>query len=63
MKNKKQWAVSDISNPIPIRSNILEFQDNKNEWHYFEIIVTKERIVFGGSTNTGFIESGYLERE
>ena len=58
-----KWAPSDISNPIPIRSNILELQDNKKEWNDFTIIVTKERIVFGGCCNVGFLESGYIERD
>lgn len=65
---KKQWSASDTSNPINISSigivePIIEFQDNKGEWHNFHIIATQERIVFGGACNTGFIESGYLERE
>lgn len=62
---KKDWSVSDISNPIQLRSdaNGIEFKDNKGEWHHFTIIATPERIVFGGCTNTGFLESGYIERE
>ena len=32
-----------------------------NEEHYFEIMQTSTRLVFGGSTNTGFLESGYIE--
>jgi hypothetical protein len=63
MKVKQTWSLSDISAEIPMMSNILEFQDNKGEWHDFVIIATKNKIVFGGCTNTGFIESGYLERE
>lgn len=59
---KKIWQLSDVSNSIPIRSNILEFQDNSNEWHVFEIIATQEKIVFGGSCNVGFLESGYICR-
>ena len=58
-----KWSVSDISESIPMRSNDLEFQDNTGEWHHFTVIATPERIVFGGVCNTGFIESGYLERE
>ena len=60
---KTQWTVSDISKEIKIRSNELEFQDNTGEFHHFLFIVTKDRIVFGGACNVGFIESGYIERE
>ena len=42
---------------------IIEFQDNKGEWHDFEIMVTSDRIVFGGACNVGFLESGYILRE
>lgn len=62
----KQWTVSDISNPFKINrhgEDIIEFQDLWGEWHFFNIIGTKERIVFGGCCNAGFLESGYIERE
>jgi hypothetical protein len=61
--NKTIWSVSDISCEIPMRSNTLVFQDNKGEWHEFTVIATKDRVVFGGCTNTGFIESGYIIRD
>ncbi len=60
---KKNWTVSDVSDSIPMRSNVLEFQDNKGEWHDFTIIATPDRVVFGGCCNAGFIESGYIERD
>jgi hypothetical protein len=64
---KENWSMSDISNPINFTHGnvqpIIEFQDARTEWHDFHIIVTKERIVFGGACNVGFIESGYLVRE
>jgi hypothetical protein len=63
----KTWTPSNISKPVelfPLNNEfILEFQDNKEEWHNFNLIVTKDRIVFGGYCNVGFIESGYIERE
>lgn len=59
--SKQSWSASDISKPI--RSDVLEFQDNSGEWHDFTIIATRERVVFGGVCNVGFIESGYIERE
>ena len=39
---------------------IIEFQDNKGEWHNFEILATNERLIFGGTCNIGFLESGYI---
>lgn len=58
-----KWKPSDISNPVAMRSNIVEFQDNTGEWHDFYVVVTADRIVFGGACNVGFLESGYLIRE
>jgi hypothetical protein len=57
------WTPSDISVEIPMRSNDLEFQDNKGEWQHFTVIATPDRVVFGGCCNCGFIESGYIERD
>lgn len=59
----KTWKLSDVSEEIEMRSNDLEFQDEKGEWHHFTVIATEKKIVFGGCYNVGFIESGYLERE
>ena len=42
---------------------IIEFQSIDGEWHDFEIFETPKRIVFGGATNTGFMESGYMVRD
>jgi hypothetical protein len=57
----KTWTASDISKGESLLP--IEFQDNLGEWHYFELIVTPERVVFGGCCNVGFIESGYIIRE
>lgn len=65
--NKPQWTVSDISNPIQIgrhrQSAEIEFQDAHGEWQHFHLIATKDRVVFGGACNAGFIESGYILRD
>jgi len=39
---------------------LIEFQDNAGEFHDFYIYATDKRLVFGGATNTGFLESGYM---
>ena len=61
----KRWKVSDISESQHL--GILEFnedEDNKSgEWHIFEILETPDRLVFGGSCNTGFVESGYILKD
>lgn len=41
----------------------LEFQDNKGEWHDFEVMETPDKLVFGGAVNAGFLESGFLQKE
>ena len=55
----KKWTVSNIDNHEYV--GIIEFQDDSNEWRHFEVVKTDSRIVFGTATNTGFMESGYLE--
>ena len=39
---------------------LIEFQDNKEEFHDFYIYATDTRLVFGGACNAGFLESGYM---
>jgi hypothetical protein len=59
----KTWTVSDISKAIPQKVDIVEFQDNKGEWQNFTLVITPDRIVFGGVCNVGFLESGYMIRD
>lgn len=56
-----KWKMNDVSNAKHL--GIIEFQDNQGEWHNFEIMETKNRLIFGGFTNIGFIESGYIEKD
>lgn len=56
----KKWTFSDAENGGTYLG-IIEFQSNDEEWHYFEIMQTKDRLVFGGFCNVGFLESGYME--
>lgn len=58
---RPQWAVSDISLAKSI--GVLEFQDNKGEWHDFHVMACSDRLVFGGACNAGFLESGYILRD
>jgi hypothetical protein len=41
---------------------IIEF-NVADEWQSFEVLATEDRLIFGGSTNVGFLESGYILRE
>ncbi len=59
----KHWSVSDISRPVPLSNNLLEFQADSGEYVIFELVATADRIVFGGATNAGFLESGYIPRD
>jgi hypothetical protein len=53
-----KWTVSDTSNAKYLGTH--EFQDDKGEWHDFEILETSDRLVFGGACNVGLLESGYM---
>lgn len=55
----KEWTVSDITDGKYL--GILECQDDKGEYHNFDIFQTETKLVFGGACNCGFIESGYME--
>jgi len=57
-----QWTFSDAEKTGKY-IGIIEFQSIDKEWHNFEIYDTKDKIVFGGFCNTGFIESGYLPKD
>jgi hypothetical protein len=59
----KPWTTSDISKPLHLPKCIIEFVDEREQFHDFTIVATAERVVFGGVCNVGFIESGYIERE
>lgn len=65
MKKQHQieWALSPNQESAKYIGT-LEFQnEGDGEWHNFEIIATKERLIFGSCCNVGFMESGYIERE
>lgn len=64
MKSNK-WTPSDLTQAKPIKPgcSALEFQDNSGEYHYFELLVTPEKILFGGCCNIGFLESGFILRD
>ena len=57
----ENWKVSDIKGAKNL--GILEFQDKSGEFHNFETLETKDRIVFGSACNCGFIESGYILKD
>jgi hypothetical protein len=54
-------SASDVSNAKYV--GVIEFEDNQGEFHNFEVMETEDRLVFGGMTNSGFIESGYIEKD
>ena len=54
------WSHSSIEDATYI--GIIEFNVD-GEWHNFEVLSTDDRLIFGGSTNTGFLESGYILRD
>lgn len=59
---KKEWKYIELDGSEKYLG-ILEFQDNKEEYHDFQVVSTPTHLIFGGSCNVGFIQSGYLEKE
>jgi len=54
-----KWTVSDTSRAEYMGT--IEIEDKRGEFHDFEVLlIPGNRYVFGGSCNTGFIESGYM---
>jgi len=52
-----QWSVSDTRYAGSLGT--LEIESGE----YFEVMETETKLVFGGSCNSGFLESGYILRE
>lgn len=55
--SKTEWTVSNIENALLIGEIELECGE------YFYILSTKEKLIFGGFCNAGFLESGYFLKE
>ena len=55
------WKASNTENGKYLGP--IEFKADDGEYHHFEVIELPDRIVFGGATNVGFMESGYILRE
>jgi hypothetical protein len=55
----KTWKAIDTNEAEYV--GIIEFQSEDGEWRTFEILKTDEYLVFGGSCNTGFLESGNMK--
>jgi hypothetical protein len=52
-----QWSVSDTRHAGSLGT--LEIESGE----YFDVLETKTKLVFGGSCNAGFLESGFIMRE
>lgn len=59
--NKNEWSVTDVTDAKGPWD--IEFRDDAGEWQHFTVLRTKDKMVFGGVCNVGFIESGYMLRE
>jgi hypothetical protein len=59
--HKQSWSISSITNAKYLGP--IEFQDRAGEWHNFDVLSTRHRLVFGGACNAGFLESGFIQRE
>ena len=52
-----KWTQSKTDNAKHLGTIEIEGGD------YFEVLQTPDRLIFGGYTNTGFIESGYIVKD
>ena len=52
-----QWSLSDTRYAGSLGT--LEIESGE----YFDVLETETKLVFGGATNAGFWESGYILRE
>ena len=57
MQTNQLWVASDVDGAEYL--GILELESGE----YFEVLRTHDRLVFGGSCNVGFLESGYILRD
>ena len=57
MHTNQLWVASDVDGAEYL--GILELESGE----YFEVLRTHDRLVFGGSCNVGFLESGYILRD
>ena len=55
----KEWKAQNQDNAEYI--GVVEFQDNSEEWHNFEIAKTDTHLIFGSATNIGLLETGNYE--
>jgi len=55
----KTWKMFDTATAEYV--GYVEIEDNTGEYHVFEIPRTDTHLVFGGTTNIGFLESGNME--
>lgn len=60
MSNPK-WSVSDLTHAKSVGE--ISFRDVRGQRHDFQVIITPDRVVFGGACNAGFLESGYILRD
>lgn len=66
----KTWSASDVSSPlfsgyveIDIRTSAVPRRgEGKEDAAVYFVIVTADRVVVGGQTNSTFLEAGYYER-
>lgn len=61
MSTTTTWEAVDLSDAKSIGP--IEFMDSDGEYHYFELVVTHDKVVFGDCCNVGFLQSGYIERD
>jgi len=61
MKNNT-WKVSDIKN-AKFLGDLTVFNEKTGDDEIFSVLETSDRLVFGGTCNVGFLESGFILKE
>ena len=56
----ENWKATNIENAKYL--GVIEIE-GKDGFETFEVVETETRLVFGGSANNGFLESGYIEKD
>jgi len=60
----KTWKAQNIDKATRIGTGISGIEvEGKEGWQYFDLLETEDAIIFGGYTNIGFLQSGYILKD
>lgn len=56
-----KWTPSNTAKATYL--GVIEVETSNGEMEVFEVLQDDDRLIFGGASNTGFLESGFIRRE